>query len=98
MSSLFDEYLALYDDAGAAGRMRKCPSSPAQNARRRSPAVLLATLETRRFLRRMLSARLPHLHASVAAEVPEVADPGILPVLRRHPLGALLEVYNVTDG
>jgi len=40
---LFDEYLALYDDAGAAGRMRKCPSSPAQNARRRSPAVLLAT-------------------------------------------------------
>ena len=51
-------------------------------------------------LRRLIAARarLPHLHASVAAEVPEVADPGILPVLRRHPLGALLEVYNVTDG
>jgi len=43
-------------------------------------------------------ARLPHLHASVAAEVPEVADPGILPVLRRHPLGVLLELYNVTES
>jgi len=43
VSSLFDEYLALYDDAGAAGRMRACPSSPAHNARRRSPVVLLAT-------------------------------------------------------
>lgn len=42
-------------------------------------------------------AGLPHLHASVAAEIPELSDPGILPVLRRHPLGMLLELYNVTD-
>ena len=41
---------------------------------------------------------LPHLHASVAAEIPALADPGILPVLRRHPLGTLLELYNVTDS
>ncbi|MET3804188.1 amylosucrase [Nakamurella sp. UYEF19] len=43
-------------------------------------------------------AHLPHLHASVAAEIPALADPGILPVLRRHPLGPLLELFNVTDG
>lgn len=41
-------------------------------------------------------ARLPHLHASVAAEVLDVDDPGVLPVLRRHPLGDLLELANVT--
>ena len=32
-------------------------------------------------------ASLPHLESSVAAEVPLLSDPGILPVLRRHPLG-----------
>ena len=42
-------------------------------------------------------AGLPHLHASVASEIPELADPGILPVLRQHPLGPLLELYNMTD-
>lgn len=45
-----------------------------------SPAVLLATLETRRFLRRMLSARLPHLHVLSYAEMP--ADMMIQPVGR----------------
>jgi amylosucrase len=39
-------------------------------------------------------SELPHLHASVAAEVLEPSDPGILPVLRRHPLGQLLGLYN----
>ncbi|MBV9823495.1 MAG: alpha-amylase, partial [Actinobacteria bacterium] len=43
-------------------------------------------------------ARLPHLDASVSAEIAPPADPGILPVLRRHPLGAMLGLYNVTDG
>jgi amylosucrase len=41
-------------------------------------------------------ARMPHLHASVAAQVLDVADPGVLAVLRDHPVGALLELYNVT--
>jgi amylosucrase len=40
-------------------------------------------------------AELPHLHASVAAEVLEPSDPGILPVLRRHPQGRFLGLYNV---
>ena len=43
-------------------------------------------------------ASLPHLESTVAAEVPTAADPGILPVLRRHPLGPLLELFNVTDS
>ena len=34
----------------------------------------------------------------MAAEVPLLSDPGILPVLRRHPLGPLLELFNVTDS
>lgn len=43
-------------------------------------------------------ARLPHLHASVPSQVLEVHDPGVLPVLRRHPVGDLLCLYNTTDG
>jgi amylosucrase len=39
---------------------------------------------------------LPHLDAVVPAEVCEPSDPGILPVLRRHPLGPMLGLYNVT--
>jgi amylosucrase len=33
----------------------------------------------------------------VASEVIDLADPGVLPVLRRHPIGNLLELFNVTD-
>lgn len=43
-------------------------------------------------------AGLPHLDAAVQAEVLDPADPGILPVLRRHPLGPLLELFNVTSS
>ncbi|HEX8495975.1 MAG TPA: alpha-amylase family protein [Actinomycetales bacterium] len=42
-------------------------------------------------------AGLPQLHASLPSEVLDVADPGVLPVLRRSPTGPLLELYNVTD-
>ena len=61
----------------------------------------LQTVEGRVFagLSHLVAARssLPHLESSVAAEVPLLSDPGILPVLRRHPLGPLLELFNVTD-
>jgi len=43
-------------------------------------------------------ARVPHLDASVGSEIAPLADPSILPVLRRHPLGPMLGLYNVTDG
>jgi amylosucrase len=65
---------------------------------RRDPA----TVEGRVYagIRHLAAVRkaLPHLEATVAAEVAPVADPGILPVLRRHPLGPLLELFNVTDS
>ncbi len=38
----------------------------------------------------------PFLDASVPAQVLELSDPGVLPVLRRHPLGSFLALYNVT--
>ena len=41
-------------------------------------------------------AGLNHLHASVPAEILPVGDPGILPVVRKHPVGNLLGLYNVT--
>jgi amylosucrase len=41
-------------------------------------------------------AGLPHLHASVAAQVLGLSDPGVLPVLRDHPVGPMLGLYNVT--
>jgi amylosucrase len=51
-------------------------------------------------LRRLIAARqhLPHLHASVAAQVLDPRDPGVLLVARRHPLGVMLGAYNVTDS
>ena len=38
-----------------------------------------------------------HLNATVQAEVLDASDPGVLAVLRRHPLGPFLALYNVTD-
>jgi amylosucrase len=43
-------------------------------------------------------ARVRQLDASVSSEISALADPAILPVLRRHPLGVLLGLYNVTDS
>ncbi|WP_369069792.1 alpha-amylase family glycosyl hydrolase [Kineococcus terrestris] len=43
-------------------------------------------------------AGLPHLHASVAADVLEPSDPGVLAFVRRHPLGELLCLFNVTGS
>ena len=42
-------------------------------------------------------AGLVQLHAAVAAEPLEPTDPGVLVVLRRHPVGPMLGLYNVTD-
>jgi amylosucrase len=41
-------------------------------------------------------AELPHLHASIASEVIELSNRAVLPVLRRHPVGNFLALYNVT--
>ncbi len=51
-------------------------------------------------MRHLVLARsqLEHLHASVAAEIPALEDPGVLPVLRRHPVGPMLGLYNMTEA
>lgn len=48
---------------------------------------------------RMAKARagLPHLHAAIPARVPPVVNPGILAVLRSHPEGELIELFNITS-
>jgi amylosucrase len=50
-------------------------------------------------IRHLASVRagLGHLHASVPAEALPPSDPGVLAVLRRHPLGPMLGLYNVTE-
>jgi amylosucrase len=40
-------------------------------------------------------ASLPHLHASVSAEVLDPRDPAVFLVARRHPLGPVLGAYNM---
>ena len=41
--------------------------------------------------------RLEHLHAAFPSEVLPAGDPGVLAVLRQHPLGPMLGLYNVTE-
>jgi amylosucrase len=66
--------------------------------RRRDPATVTGQLFAG--LRALIQARarVPHLDASVSSEIAPLADPAILPVLRRHPLGVLLGLYNVSDS
>lgn len=66
--------------------------------RRTDPATVAGQLFAGLRALALARARVPHLDASVSSEIAPLADPGILPVLRRHPLGALLGLYNVTDS
>lgn len=67
-------------------------------ARRTDPATVPGRVFTR--LRHLATVRrgLPQLHASVPAEVLDVADPAVLPVLRRHPVGPMVGLYNVSES
>jgi amylosucrase len=49
-------------------------------------------------LRHLTAVRkdLPHLHGSLTAQVLDPRDPGVLLLLRGHPLGPMLGAYNVT--
>jgi amylosucrase len=68
-----------------------------RQASRRDPATVTGQVFAR--LRRLAAVRAsqPQFHAAAATEVLDVTDPGIFPVLRRHPEGHLLGLYNVTD-
>ena len=87
------------DEPGHAGdnRWAHRPMMDWDAAKRRSDP---SSVEGRLFngLARLISVRagLVELHASVAAEIPELSDPAVLPVLRRHPNGSMLALYNVS--
>jgi len=59
------------------------------------------TIEGRVFagVRHLVAVRTstPALHAAVESEPVDVGSPALLALLRRHPAGAVLQVYNVTD-
>ncbi len=42
-------------------------------------------------------ASLPHLHSAVAAQPLPTSAPGVLGVLRRHPIGPMVGLYNMTE-
>jgi amylosucrase len=87
------------DEAGHGGDNRwahRPRLDPVVAARRhQAETVEHVVFEGLRHLAR-IRAGLPHLHASVASEVLGPDDPGVLTVVRRHPLGPLLAAYNVT--
>jgi amylosucrase len=72
--------------------------SEADLSRRTDPATAAGRLFTGLQALAQARARVPHLDASVSSEIAPLADPAILPVLRHHPLGALLGLYNVSDS
>jgi amylosucrase len=99
--------IALPDDPGWAdepgheddNRWTHRPRMDWQRATQRHDDTTVAGAVFER-LRSMVSARagLPHLHASVAPQVLDPSDPGVLAVLRQHPEGDLLGLYNVTES
>jgi amylosucrase len=68
-----------------------------RQAQRHEPDTVPARLFTGLTRLARVRAGLPQLHASVAAEVLDPSDPGVLVVWRDHPEGALLELANVTE-
>jgi amylosucrase len=56
---------------------------------RRIFSALVALAEARR--------RTPHLHAATPVEVVDLQQPQLFAFMRRHPLGTLVAVHNVTE-
>jgi amylosucrase len=69
----------------------------ARQAERHSPGTAAERVYSG--LRALIEARasLPQLHAATNSEVLPIEDAGVLAVLRRHPEGELIELFNVTD-
>ena len=72
--------------------------APAVAARRSDPESVEGRVFAALRHRGQVRAGLPQLHASVASEVLDLSDPGVLPVLRRSPVGPMVGLYNVTAG
>jgi amylosucrase len=90
--------LGLLNDAGWADE----PAHAADNRWVHRPRMPWPTPPDRHGisagLRDLLEVRrsLPHLHSASPTEIWDPRDPGVLLVVRRHPVGPLLGAYNVT--
>jgi amylosucrase len=81
------------DDNRWAGRPRLDPGRVAlRHDRTSSEGCAFTDLVRLAEVRRSL----PHLHAGVPTAIDELHDNGVLPVRRTHPLGVMLQLYNVT--
>jgi amylosucrase len=92
-----DPHWAQEEGHGSDNRWAHRPRLPQDVAQRRhDPSGVAGRVFAG--LRRLARARaaLTHLDAAVPAEVQPLSDPGIFPVLRRHPVGPMLALYNVT--
>ena len=101
-----DEVATLNDDAWAEVPEQAADNRWAHRPRLDCDRVLAARAEPGSATGRVLTglrhlarvrAGLPHLHAGVTPELVAAPDPGVFAVLRRHPVGPLLELYNVTE-
>ncbi|MHA3702166.1 alpha-amylase family protein [Jatrophihabitans sp. YIM 134969] len=72
--------------------------SPARQAARHDADTVAERLFTGLQGLARARAALPHLHASAASRVVDPANPGVLTVVRSHPVGDLIELFNVTDS
>ncbi len=98
--------IALAPDPGWAGEpghetdnrwSHRPRMDPRRQARRTDPdGVAGAVFAGLRHLHRVRAA-LPLLHAATQSRVLDPSDPGVLAVLRTHPEGELLELFNVTE-
>ncbi|GAB47472.1 amylosucrase [Mobilicoccus pelagius] len=68
----------------------------ARVARRHDPETVAGRAFTDLATLMRVRAQVPHLHASVPSEVGPAEDPGVLAIVRRHPLGTFVAVFNVT--
>ena len=66
--------------------------------RRRLPGTLEARIFNGLVAILRARARTPHLHAQTPSEVIEGLDRQLFAQLRRHPLGSLVALYNVSDA
>jgi amylosucrase len=99
--------IGLLNDAGwaaepghdADNRWLHRPRMPWEVAgERHEPGTVAGRLFTAMRDLAAVRAQLPHLTAAIQPQVLDPSDPGILAVLHRHPVGSLLQLYNVADS
>ncbi|MDO5629007.1 MAG: alpha-amylase family protein [Mobilicoccus sp.] len=94
-----DEAWAADPDHAADNRWAHRPAlSEELLARRHDPSTIAG--RAFRDLTHLLAVRaqVPQLHGSVAVEVGRAEDSGVLALVRRHPLGTFVGLFNVTEN